>query len=703
MADTVRPRRLTDLLPGKAAAWLLALLWIAGMSAFDTNACTAFPLVVGLGVVAALTLSSLSYGGRTVRLTWVSWVSLGIGGYYLVRCLNSYALVESWRESELIVGGCAFYVAGIYAAQGRNLRFVAFVLALSLVLNIAAFFLLQNGLLPIEWTGRPAWGFSGQNSVPITLFQYKNFAGDFLCICGLAAVWTAVWLQTHYAVRTAWLLLGASAVALSFCCQTRGVYVLLPVLVGVAWVLHLINSLYKGNRMGWGTWLVGGVLCLGVIVSVCEFLFSGESYVRLLSTDTHLRSMAWRGICDEAPSAPLWGYGTSASHWDTIVHFNEWSTPNLAHNEYLQVWMDYGLLGVAGMLFVLFAHFICGFRRLASEHISPGFRLLVSVSVLILLGMAVCAVADFPWHQFALVGMTAFACGVTASPYPHCGKGDGDAPRPVRVQGRPGRGLIALLCCVLVAYSCMMGKRLYEPWRAQWEFSTLLKQPEINEPARLALLERVLYQYPDPSLMDRYYMFPLRTPDWEKQEQLLRVALSGNPHQLYTAAMLADILTRHGKYAESEALLRRCYIGDGMDSTMMINWPAIYAVNLLRWGRSEMKRGNEGKAYSLLDYGLNVATHGHSGLSLTLLYCSNAPWCRTRSYRADVKRLEKLSTTDCALLKLLQVEKDDSWLAPQYPGGKPALYAEWGKDSSKRKKINLTKYKLPKKTEKKAN
>lgn len=704
MADSAAPRRLTDLLPVKAAACLLVVLWVAGMSVFDTNACTSFPLVAGLGAVAVLVLSGLSYGGKSVRLSWVNWLSFGVGGYFLARCLNSYAVVESWRESILIIAGFVFYLAGIYAAQSRSLRLLGTVLLSALVLNIGAFFALRTGEIPIEWTGRPEWGFSGKNSMPVTLFMYKNFSGDFLCIGGLCAVGMAVWGKGGIVSKAVYALTGCIAVALSFCCGTRGVFVLLPVLAIAAWVLMFVNSLFSPGKKAVFLGGSGGVLLLVLAFVAYEFLNSGAAYSRLMETDTHLRSMIWRGISDEAPNAPLWGYGVSASHWDILTHFNEWATPNYAHNEYLQAWMDYGLLGACGMLGIVAVHFIAAFRRLSEDALPPSLRCLVSLSVLVLLGWVVCSIADFPWHHLAPVGMTAFACGVMASPYPRAvSRGGQEVLEPVRVQGMWGRGCVALLCCGVLGYAAWMGCRLYEPWVMQWEYSKLLKTQPENEMPRLALLETVTETYPDPAVMDQYYLLPLQHHDWEKQEKLLKRVLAANPHQLYTATMLADVLTRQGKYEESELTMRRYFPGDGLSRSLMMNWPGFYVTNLLAWGKTELKRGNTEKAYSLMNYGLNIVSHREFSLGLSLAYRSNAPWCRKSSYRADVRKLQQKCEQDCTFIRRCGLTGDDSWMQPTAQCNKSALYAKWGLDSSHRKKIKLKTLKMPKKTEKKAN
>lgn len=693
MAESVSPRRLTDVFPAKAASCLLFLMWIAGMSMFDSNACSSFPLVCAMGMVALLVLSAMSFGGRAVRLSHLNWTALAVGGYFMVRCANSYATAESLVDSVLILCGVLFYVAGIYAAHARGIGKTVFCLGVAVGLNIVAFFLFREHLIPMEWTGRPRYGFSGENAVPVTLFVYKNFAAAFLCWGGVCLLGCALWCAFGRCLRLFLVLSALGSMALSFCCGARDVYVMLPLLLAFLWCMHVVNTLYRNEKTGGLTWLCGAVLFVGGSILVYEFLFSGEAYKTLMSTDTHLRSLIWLNICHEAPAAPLWGFGAGASHWGIVHRFGEWATPNYAHNEYLQAWMDYGILGVSGTVLLLVSHSVTAFRQLASEHISAERRVLVSLSLLTIVAWAVCAVADFPWHHFSLVAVTAFALGIAASPYPHTKKSFFSRRRwadnevlPVRVQGHWGRGVLALLCVASAVYAGFLGTRLCRAWGAQWEYSAMFRTDGDDATRRLDLLGNLLPEYPDSALMDQYYRFPLKISDRPRQEKLLNIVLAANPRQLYAVTMLADVLTREGRYEESERLLREKYVGDGMPFRCVMNWPSFYTANLLLWGRDELRKGHAAKAYSLLDYALNICSHPGYGLGFRLAYRGNAPWCVSRTYKSWVQDLRKSAESDCRLLRMLGIEKDDSWMLPPASGGKPALYAVQGKDASLRKK-----------------
>lgn len=692
--ETPAPRRLSPgAVPAAAAAAVLALLWIVGMPMFDTNACTSFPLVAGMGGVLLLVLSAMVCGFRPARFTWLNLLSLAVGGYFLVRCLHSYAVAESWRESVIIVGCMLFYLAGIQAGQGKHAGWVAGVFVAALVLNMAALFLLHGGGVPIEWTGRPAYGFCGQNHIPVALFTYKNFSALFLCAGGMLTAYLAFSLRRYYLLRAVLLFLACGAVGLSFFCGSRGVYVLLPLLAVPAWLLYVVGRLYRNEGVGVLNILIGVGVSGGVLYALFDFFSGGMLFDRLMNTDTHLRGMIWQCICREAPQAPLWGYGTSASHWGILHLFNEWNTPNYAHNEYLQVWMDYGVLGMGGMAFILAVHFWHAFHRIGAESVSPAQRSLTSFSLLLCLSLCVYAVADFPWHHFSLAGATAFACGVMGAACPPA------AEQPAQVQGYWGRGVTGLLCLAGLAYAGWMGNLLYHPWQAQWQLGSMMKRQAPAAECR-ALLAEVLPAYPDPALMDFYYSFPEMSPDYPKQEQLLKTALRGNPRQLYIVTMLADVMTRQGKYRDTEALLRERYYGNGMKKSLMMNWAAFYVTNLLQWGRAEMYAGNTGLAYSLLDYGLNIGSHYETGHFYRLAYRANAEWTRSNSYKDWTRKLEEACRRDCHRMQLMKVEKDDSWMEPMSPGGKRALYPANGADGSRRRKVRTFRFKKHKKSQK---
>lgn len=708
MSATEKTGRLTEKWSVKSATVLLSLLWLVSMCAFDSVACTSFPLVPCLGAVTVLVLSGLTCGGKSVKLSWLNWLSLAIGGYFMARCLCSYSVVESWRESILITFGFVYYVAGIYAAQSRSLKGIKWVIAMAVAANIAAFVVMRQPESTVAWTGRPDVGFLGENAKPVSLFVYKNFAGAFFALGGVLLLWLSLFGPGGRTGRVGLFIVAVAACGLSFCCGTRNVFGVLPLLLGMLWVLQLICRLYSDRKIGWMNVLIGCVVLVGLSVAVAEFLFSGSSYMHLLAVDTHLRSYIWQCVCQVAPYAPWWGYGTASAHWEILPLYSEWATPTYAHNEYLQTWCDYGVIGVSAMLLVLVTHLAAGFRSMASEQVTPERRSFSALALLVLLALSVYSVADFVWHNPALVAMTAFACGAAASPYPHEQRSwfharrwrDGAPVVPVRAQGRIGRGMVALLCMAVAAWSVWMGQKLYRPWAEQWHFSSLsARGMDVDASQRHTLLASLVKEYPDSVLMERYYLLPLSADNWQEQEALLKTVLAANPKNLYTVTSLVSVLGLEGKYEEAERLMRESYRKEGMMNTCLAAWASFYTENLLMWGRREMKAGNNGKALSLLEYALNLVDN--VGLHYSMPYrVGESPWKQEGGYKPGLRNVVELSKLDAKLLSDMKVEKDDSWKRPLTPGGKPALYSEYGESTQKRRPLNLKSLKLPAEIEK---
>ena len=418
MADEKKTMRLTEGVPGRLAGALLALLWVFSMSGVDAHAFSSFPACVMLAVVLLLVLVGLLAGQRVVSMSWLGWFSLLVGGYFLLRCMFSYAVVDSWCEAVLILGGFVYYVAGVYAAQSRGYTPLFCLLGGALLLNMLAFVVVRQPWFCLEWTGRAPHTFAGANSIPTTLFVYKNFAGVFMCVGGaLLGIW-GIWMQRGL-LRWVFILLSLSALGVSFMCGTRAVYLVIPCLLVAGWLQYVLCRIWMNRKLSSAHFLVGLALLLAAGLAGYEFFFGGELASLVTGVDSHLRFLIWSAICEVLPSVPPFGFGANATQWEIVPYYNEWQLPNYAHNEYLQAWVDYGPVGVVLVLAVVLAHVVRGLLCLGEELVEQRRKVLVMVCSLVLVSLSVYALVDFPWHSFALVALTAFSAGVLASPFPH--------------------------------------------------------------------------------------------------------------------------------------------------------------------------------------------------------------------------------------------------------------------------------------------
>ncbi len=686
MAGEKSASRFTESLPGRLAGWILAMLWVFSMSGVDAHAFSSFPVCVILGGVLLLFITGLLAGRKLVQMSALGWCSLAAGAYFLVRCLNSYAVVDSWGETVLILGAVVYYVAGVYAAQNRSYSSVVAVLVAAVVLNMAAFWVVRQPWFCLEWTGRAAQTPEGGNTMPCALFGYKNFAGVFFCV----SAWVlGLWAVCQLRGVSRWLLLviAVCALGVSTLCGTRAIWLLSPVCLAGAWGLVLLKRYLADQKIG--SWNVLAVVCMMVsgLVLVGDLLIGHHVWDAVSGTDSHLRFLIWSSVCEVLPVVPLWGCGANATVWEIVPVYNEWQLPNYAHNEYLQLWVDYGLIGLVLALLIIVLHLVRGACCLASQELSPARHGIVIGSMLLLGALSLYAVVDFPWHSFAFVSLCAFAAGVLASPFARRRQGWGASRKwaagshaplvGVRALSIPGRVLFLLVAMGLLGLSCWQGMKLEPAWRAQWQYNDLSKSGRDADGAlRKKMIASLMPEYPSPALADVYHLLPPDGRNLAERVQLLRTALAANPKQLFTAVMLADALVAQKNFAEAEALLRSSYTGNAMRGSLLSNWPAYYAYNLLLRGRHEMQSGHHALALSMMQYALNI--NKVYRISFDPVYRKGLqPWKESGGVKPGHARLIQMAEKDVHLLRLIGTIPDDSWQQPMSPGGKPALYQAW--------------------------
>lgn len=688
MQQEVKARkRLVDSKAWKLAMLLLALLWVAAMSAVDGHASSFMPAGWVLVAVLGVVVLGVAMGYKVVRMSLSGWFCLGVGVYYAVCSMLSSSLVEGWVDSGLIFGGFVFFLAGVYAGQVNGSGGVAAVLCLAVLANFAGMWLCNATDLSLCWVGRPDISLCGANTRNTTLFIYKNFAGLFFMLSGMLLVWRVVWERAYTVRGLLSLAVGVAAVVGSFFCRTRVVWLALPLLLGLGIMLWIMLRVMNKQRVGTCLAVAGALIAVAVLVFFAD-LFLGHSLLdMLLGVDTHLRFLIWGDALRAASEAPLHGFGAAATQWVIAPEYGEWELPNYAHNDYLQAWVDYGFVGVVLMFGTVLLLVVQGVRALMSEHVAAERRCKVALALLCVVCVAAAAFTDFVWHSFALVGMTAFAAGVLASPFPQApwrlfdfrnwAPGSRPGVRPLRAQAGLGKCLLLLLLATLcygVGAQCC---KLYKGWAAQWEYHSLVKQGAPSAEQSAFLLNAVP-DYPDTRILDYYVLSATGELDWPAFERSLRCALQNNPRQIFTATMLADVLQRQGRFAEAEQVYRRYYPGDGPKNCLQNCWATYYATNLYRWAQQSMSQGNAPRALSLFTYAERIFQSG-TALHPSLPYRSGKhTWVDGGT--PERKRFFAHCKLDAATLRAVGIAPDDSWTAPMEQNGKPALYRRFQND-----------------------
>lgn len=685
-AEVKARKRLVDSGAWRIAMLLLALLWVASMSAVDGHASSFMPAGWVLAVVLAVVLVGVALGCKVVRMSLSGWLCVGVGVYYAVCSMLSPSVVEGWLDSGLIFGGFVFFLAGVYAGQVKGSGGVAAVLCLAVLANFAGMWLCQGSDLSLSWVGRPDVSLCGANTRNTSLFIYKNFAGLFFMLSGMLLVWRVVWGRAYSVWGLLSLAVGVAAIVGSFFCRTRVVWLALPLLLGLGIMLWILLRIMNKQRVGAYLAVSGGLIVVALLVFLAD-LFLGHSLLNmLLGVDTHLRFLIWGDALRAASEAPLHGFGAAATQWVIAPEYGEWELPNYAHNEYLQAWVDYGFVGVLLMFCTVLLLVVQGVRALMSEHVEAERRCKVALSLLCVVCVAAAAFTDFVWHSFALVGMTAFAAGVLASPFPqepirlfdfrNWAPSSRPGVRPLRAQSGLGKCLLLLLVGALGYGAASLSCKLYRGWAAQWQYNAMVCRQAPCQAQREFLLSTVP-DYPDTRILDHYVLAGPGELDWPVFERALCCALQNNPRQIFTATMLAEVLQRQGRFAEAEQVYRRYYPGDGPENCLQNCWATYYATNLYRWAQLSMSEGNAARARSLFAYADNMFRAGIP-MHPSLPYRSGKhTWADGGT--PERKKFFANCKLDSATLRAIGISPDDSWMAPMEQNGKPALYRRFQK------------------------
>ena len=682
-----KQKRLIESKLGVLIGALLALLWIASMSVVDAHASSFVPASWLLAVVVSLAFFGVALGYKVVRLSLTAWLGIAVGCYFLVRCMAGPSLVESWKDEGLILGGFVFYLSGIYYGQARSSNGFAFVLGLAVLLNLVALWLMGETELSIRYLGRPEMALTGPMSRNTTLLVYKNFAGLMLSLCGVLLIWFAVWKGRSLRSLLCFLL-GVVGVVGAFFCKTRVVFLVAPLLLAFGSLIWVLKTIFSRGKLSWIQCILAVLILIGLSVFVADCFMERSILDAAWGVESHVRFLIWSEAWPLIGDAPIWGYGASSAQWLMAPTYKEFHLPNYIHNDFLEGWVGYGIIGAGLMLAVIVVHILKGVRALASEHVSDERKTKTALAILCVVGISAAAMTDFVWHNFSLVCLTAFACGMMASPFPrpairwfdfrHWAPESRNRAVPLRAESGPLKVLLLMGGLALGLLIVGLSQELFPGWKAQWKYDSMTAEGRSLDERRVFLLQTIP-QYPDSRIGDHYVLAGAGSIDWPAYEQALRVILHHNPRQIFTATMLADVLGRQGKFEEAELVFRRSYRGDGPNANHQGTWPVYYATNLFAWGQQMLSAGQREIACSMMQHAEDI-TKGCGRLYPNIKWDLNG---KNWSFRASAERQSFISRckTDLSVLKSIGVQPDHSWKAPMEPSGKPALYLRYEQEN----------------------
>ncbi|MCO5187402.1 MAG: O-antigen ligase family protein [Anaerolineae bacterium] len=301
--------------------------------------------------------------------------------------LVPFSILWSVAPAKTLSGSITFLAGslfGIYLAMRFSMREQLLIVAAALAIAAIAS-LIVSLLLPAVGTGIAR----GVVEVWSGVFRQKNGLGRYMTIG--AVVFFLLWLEHKrrwwaiilFMLATGLILLASSATAF------------VTLLLTVVLVFFYRQMLERGiARRLFPVAVISLLVSLIVVVIVSENSRTLELLLVALGRDPErnsllVRQALWQYVGDYIRNRPILGYGFDA-FWQSgesriIYVYNNtqgWET-NHAHNGFLELWLQLGLVGLVAMI----VHILTNFRRaiVAAQTMQPGTTLWILSYLTILL------------------------------------------------------------------------------------------------------------------------------------------------------------------------------------------------------------------------------------------------------------------------------------------------------------------------------
>jgi len=484
-----------------AAALVLIQILIGG-----TRLIYSFPSYAILALVALLTLFLLRQ--PRPRPAHICIITCAIFfGYILVRAFFSQVVYTARSDIYSVIGGLIVYwfIALICTSAKSRAWIVIALLALALVhvLIGAVQFRDGNNFMLIEFLqrvdyGRRASGFYVCPNHLAGALEVIAIFGTSLVCWSRFPTWSKLLIGYATGVCYVGILLSGS----------RGGYASAMTSLLVFAVLSLLILRRVGARLFWSIGGIGALAALIIGGSALLFIkksdYLADRAHNALSTAPVRRDL-WHAAIEEWKTSPLFGTGSG-----TYLYFGRMfrteriqNDPVYAHNDYLHLLAEYGVVGGALFLLFLAAHLWNGwknFQRLGPKRVAASNQLLSNSLALNLGALGALAAyivhsfVDFNLHIPANVLLMAFAFGILTN----AGIARGLEDSRVQMSILPWRTVLILTGIFLVVQSVRL---LPGEYFAEHARSTL-RNNQFDEAIRFALrgLEAekqnpFLYQY----------------------------------------------------------------------------------------------------------------------------------------------------------------------------------------------------------------
>jgi len=314
-------------------------------------------ITIYLGLYLLIVPFVLRYLKQFVRTAFQDKLLMLLIGYVLVSIVWSIVPQRTLMRSFILLGAVFFavYLAMRYTLY-EQMQFYAWALLLGGVLSmIAAFAFPEVGLggskrLAESWQG---------------IYEHKNFLGRFMTLSAIL-FWLFAWER-----KRKWFYWSAFAFSVFVLLHTYSATSWV-VLVSVLGLLPVYRSLRWRDRRAIPVFITGGILIASIAVLLVAF--NQDAILQTLGRDPtrdplNGRTRLWGVVSTQIKKRPLLGYGYRA-FWDEerkevleIWRDLGWKIDH-AHNGYLEVWIQLGVIGLGMMLLHIFLNFRRGVNLL---------------------------------------------------------------------------------------------------------------------------------------------------------------------------------------------------------------------------------------------------------------------------------------------------------------------------------------------------
>ena len=282
-------------------------------------------------------------------------------------------------------------------------------------------------------------------STSFAFYFYHGNAGAFInlilpLVAGLAAL--AFTRRDAQMQRALWLpglliCIASSEAALSKAGMAIGLGLLIALTV---WFvrLRLDGGGLSISRGQMSLLIVAGVLVVAAMLSIGWYGASGR-WSELATATGKDASVVQRLLVSQVcfhmmPDSGVWGFGPGSfflcfPHYTAYLNGAVDGVWYYAHEDYLQAIVEWGYFGSAFLAFIFFGGIWMGWRRLRGKPLAEEDRVLLTVTLMALAGVAVHAAFDFPLQIASLQLYTATYLGI-------CWGSPGFAPAPERTRQR---------------------------------------------------------------------------------------------------------------------------------------------------------------------------------------------------------------------------------------------------------------------------